>query len=313
MVTYYVKLNELYTVTATTTCDVLNESGSLIGTCEAGKSLTFKASTVKVKLTDNNADLRRRVTESSSGAISEECVEHMENKTIHLTDTQATKIANSAQLNGNANFNVCTTGRLDTTHLIATGEVSVNKLTKSNAGYELTETSVLNKSECDALYGNPFLVGEIKWYAGQTIPDGWLLCDGSAVSREEYEDLYYAIGRNWGDGDGSTTFNLPNLIDRVAWGTNEDGVGGYIDAGLPNITGSFVVKDANGNAAAIKNPTGAISTNEEIARTLGLYYNSGSFIASDTAKFDASKSNAIYGGSSTVQPPAAKLIPIIKY
>lgn len=49
-------------------------------------------------------------------------------------------------------------------------------------------------------------------------PAGWLLCDGSAVSRTEYATLFAAIGTTWGAGDGSTTFNLPDLRGRAAIG-----------------------------------------------------------------------------------------------
>jgi len=48
-------------------------------------------------------------------------------------------------------------------------------------------------------------------YAGETAPAGWLLCDGSAVSRTTYAALFAAIGEAYGAGDGSTTFNLPDM------------------------------------------------------------------------------------------------------
>jgi microcystin-dependent protein len=54
-------------------------------------------------------------------------------------------------------------------------------------------------------------VGTVQAYAGSTIPGGWLDCDGSAVSRTTYANLFAAIGTTWGVGDGSTTFNLPDL------------------------------------------------------------------------------------------------------
>lgn len=54
-------------------------------------------------------------------------------------------------------------------------------------------------------------VGMVKGYAGTTPPDGWLFCDGSAISRTTYSDLFAVIGTTYGGGDGSTTFNLPNL------------------------------------------------------------------------------------------------------
>lgn len=53
--------------------------------------------------------------------------------------------------------------------------------------------------------------GEVKMYAGPTIPSGTLECNGQAVSRTTYAALFSAIGVIWGPGDGSTTFNVPNL------------------------------------------------------------------------------------------------------
>jgi microcystin-dependent protein len=55
--------------------------------------------------------------------------------------------------------------------------------------------------------------GVVLDYAGSTAPDGYLMCDGSAVSRTTYATLYEAIGDTYGTGDGSTTFNLPTATD----------------------------------------------------------------------------------------------------
>ena len=62
------------------------------------------------------------------------------------------------------------------------------------------------------------LTGFIQMFAGSTAPTGWLLCDGSAVSRTTYADLYAVIGTTYGSGNGSTTFNLPDLRGRVGVG-----------------------------------------------------------------------------------------------
>jgi microcystin-dependent protein len=55
-------------------------------------------------------------------------------------------------------------------------------------------------------------------YAGAAAPSGYLLCDGSAVSRTTYSDLFSAIGTSYGTGDGSTTFNVPDMKGRVPAG-----------------------------------------------------------------------------------------------
>lgn len=60
--------------------------------------------------------------------------------------------------------------------------------------------------------------GVINTYAGSTAPNGWLICDGSAISRSTYSDLFNVIGTTYGTGDGSSTFNLPNLKGKVVVG-----------------------------------------------------------------------------------------------
>ncbi|MCK2166418.1 tail fiber protein [Thalassospira xiamenensis] len=54
-------------------------------------------------------------------------------------------------------------------------------------------------------------IGSVTAFAMPTPPEGWLVCDGSAVSRTDYADLYAAIGTVWGHGDQIATFNLPDL------------------------------------------------------------------------------------------------------
>lgn len=62
------------------------------------------------------------------------------------------------------------------------------------------------------------LVGEIKPYAGNNEPTGWFKCDGRAISRIDYAALFDVIGTTYGAGDGSTTFNLPDMRDRFPVG-----------------------------------------------------------------------------------------------
>lgn len=60
--------------------------------------------------------------------------------------------------------------------------------------------------------------GAVLDHAGSAAPAGWLICDGSAVSRSTYAALFAAIGTGWGSGDGSTTFNVPDLRGRTSVG-----------------------------------------------------------------------------------------------
>ena len=63
-------------------------------------------------------------------------------------------------------------------------------------------------------------VGEIYMFAGITPPAGFLICDGSSISRSIYSDLFDVIGVSYGHGDGSTTFNIPELQGRVIVGAS---------------------------------------------------------------------------------------------
>lgn len=153
-------------------------------------------------------------------------------------------------------------------------------------------------------------VGVVQAFAGPTTPQGWLLCDGSAVSRTDYADLFAVIGTTFGTGDGSTTFNLPNLVDKFVEGSSTAGT--VKNAGLPNVTGTFKLRLANNADIMPSDTTGAFSKTS----TWG-YMSSGQVTgtASNPGQItmDASSSNSIYGNSATVQPPAVTMRYIIKY
>lgn len=68
-----------------------------------------------------------------------------------------------------------------------------------------------NDQEWVAMGGGGVPTGSMLPYGGTTAPSGWLLCDGAEVSRSDYASLFAAIGTSFGSGDGSTTFNLPDL------------------------------------------------------------------------------------------------------
>lgn len=77
--------------------------------------------------------------------------------------------------------------------------------------------------------GSSKVPGEVFWFAGTTPPSGSLLADGSAVSRTTYAALFAAIGTAHGEGDGSTTFNLPDIEGRFIRG-RDNGAGRDPDA-----------------------------------------------------------------------------------
>lgn len=150
------------------------------------------------------------------------------------------------------------------------------------------------------------LPGTLIHYAGRTVPSGWLICNGANVSRTDYAALFAAIGTTYGAGDGSSTFNLPNLNGRFLEGTTYTGsVGTYHSAGLPNISGRpGYEEEARGQS--FSGPFRQVAP-----------YTMGSFdgLGNPNRKgvyFDASFVSSIYGSSSSVQPPAVAALALIK-
>lgn len=147
-------------------------------------------------------------------------------------------------------------------------------------------------------------VGSVIAFAGNTAPDGWLVCDGSAVSRTTYAALFAVISTIYGVGDGSTTFNLPNLSDCFVQGGTS---GTTHSAGLPNITGSgtgFITSASTSETGALKFSGGS----SKDATSSGGYWKEGK-----TLSIDASLSSTIYGNSTTVQPKSVEMLMCIKY
>ncbi|MFT5668872.1 MAG: microcystin-dependent protein [Vicingaceae bacterium] len=95
------------------------------------------------------------------------------------------------------------------------------------------------------------LSGSIITYAGSNLPTGYLLCDGSAVSRTTYANLFAAIGISWGTGDGITTFNLPDLRGRFLRG---------VDAGSGRDPNSATRTSTNGGNSG--DNVGSLQTDE---------------------------------------------------
>jgi microcystin-dependent protein len=149
-------------------------------------------------------------------------------------------------------------------------------------------------------------VGSIQAYGGATAPCGWLLCQGQAISRATYAELFDVIGTSFGAGNGSTTFNVPDLRGRFAEGlASGDTLGARKNAGLPNIKGQIT----GGALCSLTGASGAISA-ETV--TSAKYNESGTFMRYSLT-FNAHNSNSIYSDDvSTVQPPAVCVNYIIK-
>lgn len=171
-----------------------------------------------------------------------------------------------------------------------------------------------NQNEVDQLaqaLSKTVPVGTVITMSANEAPSGYLFCNGSEVSRTTYADLFAKIGTLYGEGDGSTTFNIPELRGRFIQG----GAAGTVkNAGLPNITGS-IVAESNSNVQMLLDgnytESGALYISGKISRKT--ISNGDAYQSPKDLCFDASRSNSIYGNSTTVQPPALTMRFYIKY
>ncbi len=86
----------------------------------------------------------------------------------------------------------------------------------------------------------PTWIGFVGWYAGPEPPEGYLYCDGSAIGRETYKELFEAVGTLYGAGDGAETFNLPDargIFFRGDGGENSAAMGVIQGDAIREITG----------------------------------------------------------------------------
>lgn len=134
---------------------------------------------------------------------------------------------------------------------------------------------------------------------------GHLLCNGAAVSRVTYKNLFDILGTSFGEGDGETTFNLPDFRGMTFSGAKGN-LKSIIPAGLPEISGDLSGVLAWNNFSA----SGAFSKTFNNYNTSGL---GNPEFGSVSFNFKGSRSNGVYGKSTTVQPPAIAVNIFIKY
>lgn len=123
-------------------------------------------------------------------------------------------------------------------------------------------------------------IGSIQAYGGMSAPTNWLICDGRAVSRTDYKELFKVIGVFFGEGDGATTFNLPDLTGRVAIGHNDTyslgAQGGNKDAIIPYHNHSIASSGACTTNSTSKTLTGdvwnmAVQSSSQNLTTTGIF------------------------------------------
>lgn len=160
------------------------------------------------------------------------------------------------------------------------------------------------------LDSNGAVTGKIEWFAFNTPPDGYLVCNGANVSRETYADLFAVIGTTFGAGDGSTTFNIPDLRDRYIIGANTNALGAQIAEQLPNIKGSMSRSGSGAFVGLSSTDSGALSSTD--STSIIISPTGTGFIYKDLA-FNAHRSNSIYTDNGHIYPLSLALLPCIKY
>jgi len=138
--------------------------------------------------------------------------------------------------------------------------------------YGMTPTNSPKGSAFQAVQPSVIPVGIIQMFAGSTAPNGWLVCDGSTVSRSAYSDLFKIIGTTYGAGNSNTTFTLPDMRGRFAMGA---GTG----TGL-NTSGS-----------------GAVSGSSQTARTVGQWLGEETHLLTTAELASHTHANTVSGGS----------------
>ena len=199
---------------------------------------------------------------------------------------------------------------------------------KIGSGLTVTSNGVLSVvrsvAEDATVISYDLPVGSYMLWSGKNIPDYFIEPNGVHLQRSNYPELWQfaqdndLVGSLFGEGDGSTTFTVTDIRgDFISIANNDDKVGKFTNAGLPNITGE--VKSNVTYSSAL--PTGAFSSSgysswRKSGADQTLYHG--------TLNLDASKSNSIYGKSDTVMPanwglklilkakptPPSKVVPI---
>lgn len=135
------------------------------------------------------------------------------------TGTQVTG-AETLVFTGTGWFYVTRAFPIPATHRLARLALRFGHVSGDAVAHESYLDRVVARMDPSSTPANVTPPGYLGMFAGSAAPAGWLFCNGSAVSRTTYPALFTAIGTAWGAGDGSTTFNLPDLRDRVPAGAS---------------------------------------------------------------------------------------------
>ena len=226
--------------------------------------------------------------------------------TISADSTDSIFSANDSR---NLTFKTNATTRLTVNSTAATSTVPVVL-----PAVPTTDLQAATKSYVDGLTGAPS--GVIMAFAGATAPTGFLACDGSAVSRTTYATLFAAISTTWGAGNGTTTFNVPDLRGMFVRGTGTNATGSSSGAVGPSV-GAYAADTYLNHSHTASQPAHShtytvVNTASQATGGSGSnYYNSTTSTSTGTAQPAITVDTSTTGGTET-KPKNYGVLYIIK-
>jgi microcystin-dependent protein len=197
------------------------------------------------------------------------------------------------------------------------GSPVASSTTATELGYVHGVTSGI-QAQINAATASTAPTGSITMYGASSAPTGWHLCDGSAISRTTFSALFAIIGTNYGPGDGSTTFNVPNMVNNVPIGAGSTASLGAtagsntvtpVDSGhthpIPHAHTTVVGDNGSGSTAYMRddNPYGTVS-----ASATGQSFTTSAFGATSLPYFKTSGTDTANSGSGTANIGSVSVI-----
>lgn len=154
------------------------------------------------------------------------------------------------------------------------------------------------RTDVESVYNSAVPIGTMLMWAGSSgaVPTGWALCDGSAISRTTYSDLFTLLSTTFGSGDGSTTFNLPNMQDRFPVGA-----GNSYSRNAQGGASSNNISHTHSVSAHTHSIPSHAHNDGNLRADIDFEYNTGGGVYYDTApnSFTANTRNNLYGGETS--------------